>query len=155
MRRKDREILELDKIKDILDECKVCRIGMHDDGEIYIVPMNFGYSFENDKLILYFHCAKDGRKINILNKNNKVGFEMDCKHKLIESEIPCKNSFKYASIIGKGEVIFIGNTDEKIQAFNIIMNHQTKKQFQFSHEMVKTVTMFKVYSENFTCKINE
>lgn len=63
MRRTDREITdELEKIN-VIEECKVCRIGMNDDGNVYIVPLNFGYTYNDSRLVLYFHCAKAGRVI--------------------------------------------------------------------------------------------
>ena len=42
MRRKDREVTDIEKIKEILDACKVSRIGLMDVGMVYIVPMNHG-----------------------------------------------------------------------------------------------------------------
>ena len=43
MRRKDREIIDPVHIQDIMQRCDVCRIGFNDEGEVYIVPLNFGY----------------------------------------------------------------------------------------------------------------
>lgn len=57
MRRSDREVLDLDEILDIIEACDVCRIAMVDDGVPYIVPMNFGYMFDGEKLHLCFHSA--------------------------------------------------------------------------------------------------
>ena len=36
MRRKDREVTDIEKIKEILDACKVSRIGLMDQGKVYI-----------------------------------------------------------------------------------------------------------------------
>lgn len=60
MRRHDREVKNLEGIREILDVCKVCRLGMYDGGEVYIVPMNYGYELDGDKLTLYFHGAREG-----------------------------------------------------------------------------------------------
>ena len=60
-----------------------CRIAMIDNAQAYIVPMNFGYDFQGETLSLYFHCANEGRKIDILRVSKDVCFEMDCAHKLI------------------------------------------------------------------------
>ena len=43
MRRKDREVTEMEEIQQIFDECKVCRIGIMDENGPYIVPVNYGY----------------------------------------------------------------------------------------------------------------
>ena len=62
MRRKDREISDYSEIIRIIESCSVCRLGLMDENEAYIVPMNFGYIVENKDLTLYFHSAKEGRK---------------------------------------------------------------------------------------------
>ena len=49
MRRHDREVKNLEGIREILDVCKVCRLGMYDGGEVYIVPMNYGYELDGDR----------------------------------------------------------------------------------------------------------
>lgn len=58
MRRKDREVTQISELMQIIDQCKVCRIGMQDKDELYIVPMNFGYTYEVNQLELFFHSAK-------------------------------------------------------------------------------------------------
>ena len=48
MRRKDREVLDEIKIDEFIRNCDCCRIGFYDkeNDEVYIVPLNFGYSNE-------------------------------------------------------------------------------------------------------------
>ena len=79
MRRKDREIIDIEQIRDIIEKCKVCRLAMQDEEGLYLVPLNFGYEFEKESLALYFHSAKEGRKLRAIQKNSKVCFEMDCE----------------------------------------------------------------------------
>lgn len=46
MRRKDREITDIEEIRDIIEKCKVCRLAMQDEEGLYLVPLNFGYEFK-------------------------------------------------------------------------------------------------------------
>lgn len=62
MRRKDREVKNPEQIRKVLEACKVCRLGLLDGMIPYIVPMNMAYDFDGEKLVLYFHCAKEGKK---------------------------------------------------------------------------------------------
>ena len=50
MRRKDREVLDETKIDEFIRNCDCCRIGFYDkeNDEVYIVPLNFGYSNVNN-----------------------------------------------------------------------------------------------------------
>ena len=102
MRRREREVVEPDEIRDIIEACKVCRLGFCEEGEVYIVPVNFGYDMKGKELTLYIHCAGEGRKIDLIRKNAKVGIEMDCHHELAEGDLACQYSYYYASLIGNG-----------------------------------------------------
>ena len=42
MRRKDREVTDFSRMLEIVQRCDCCRIGLVEDGEAYIVPLNFG-----------------------------------------------------------------------------------------------------------------
>ena len=103
MRRKEREVTDAGEIREILDECKVCRLGLSDEDGIYMVPMNYGYREQDGKLILYFHGAKEGKKVEMIRKDPRAGFEMDCGHGLQEGEKACQYSYYFASVIGTGK----------------------------------------------------
>lgn len=120
MRRKDRELTEKADLLAILDEADVCRIAIQTGKAPYIVPLNFGYSWE-DKLVLYFHSATEGRKLDLLQKNNVVGFELDTGHELVTADLACNWGMKYKSIIGTGDIQFIDDDKEKAKALDTIM----------------------------------
>ena len=67
-----------------------------------IVPVNYGYLYENGKYSFYFHGAKAGRKYELSKSEPKVGFEIDGKYKLLESETACDFSAAFQSVIGTG-----------------------------------------------------
>lgn len=74
MRRKDREVAERSEIAHILDICKTACIAMAGEEGPYVVPLSYGYDWKGDCLELYFHCAKEGKKLEILKYNNQVCF---------------------------------------------------------------------------------
>ena len=122
MRRKDREITDYNKMLEILHQCDCCRLGFIDDIGTYIVPLNFGYEELNANLVLYFHGAREGKKLDLIKTQNQVGFEMDRKHELIEGNIPCAYSFKYQSIIGKGKIEILENFSLGLSLGNEVVN---------------------------------
>ncbi|MPM10220.1 hypothetical protein SDC9_56548 [bioreactor metagenome] len=144
MIRKDREVANLDGIVEIVDKCKVMRLAMADEGAPYIVPLNFGYRREGNTLELYFHCANRGRKLDLLSRNPKVGFELDCGHRLVPDDTACKNSFFYESVIGVGVVTFFEEASAKVTALNVIMEHQTGKTFDIPEKAVGGVKIGKI-----------
>jgi hypothetical protein len=85
MRRRDKEIKDPKILESILRKAAVCRLGLSEKNTPYIVPLNFGYRAN----CLYFHPAGEGRKINILKKNNRVCFEAELEVELIQAEKAC------------------------------------------------------------------
>ncbi len=64
MRRKNKKITNPNIFQDTLQTADTVRIAMIDSDKPYIVPLNYGYK----NTALYIHCAKEGRKIDILKK---------------------------------------------------------------------------------------
>ncbi len=158
MRRKDREITDLETIYKIMDNCTCCRLGFYDEteGEVYILPLNFGYEVENGITTLYFHGAKVGRKIDLINKVKSVGFEMDTQYELIKGEMACDYTAKYQSIIGSGTISLVDDLIEKELGLHKIMYQNTKKSdWRFKLSMLDRVAVFKVEVKKMACKVHE
>ncbi len=153
MRRKDREVTDLTKICEIMKRCDCCRVGFCDEGQVYIVPLNFGYIQKEGNFVLYFHGAKVGRKASLIQKAPHVGFEMDTDHKLNEAESACDYSYRFQSIIGNGIICEIDDLEEKKQGLNCIMEHATGRQeWEYPENMLKGVGVFKLVVEELSCK---
>ena len=156
MRRKDREITDISQIHEIMNSCVCCRLGFYDDGEVYIVPLNFGFNIVDKSTVLYFHGAKDGRKINLITKVQSVGFEMDTDYKLNPGETACSYSARFQSVIGTGMISFVDDKNEKENALRTIMCHNTKKSdWQFTDAMMNSVCVFKVVVDKLSCKFHD
>jgi len=166
MRRSDREITDKSEIIKIIDKCEVCRIGLSRDNIPYIVPMNFGYSYitddvgSNDRLILYFHCAKEGKKLDIIKSNPAACFEMEIASSIIPGEKACKYSLDFESVIGMGNIVIVGDgeVEEKRKGLSVIMKkYAPEKTFEFSeayftNEMIDSVAILKLTVDEFTGK---
>jgi len=154
MRRKEREITDVDEKLKIIAKCKICRIGLSENNYPYIVPLNYGFSYDDGKLTLYFHSATEGKKIDIIQKNNNVCFEIDCEAKLIEGEAPCDYGYEFKSIIGFGKIIILETQEEKTNGLNYLMKHQTgkDKKYDFNENNLRNVTVLKLLVEEFTGK---
>ena len=73
MRRNEREITDPKIIEEIIHQATICRIALYDADYPYIVPLNYGY----ESGALYFHSAKEGKKIDLIRKNSRVCFEIE------------------------------------------------------------------------------
>ncbi len=152
MKRKDREINDLSIIKELIDTNTVMRVAFSDENIPYIIPMNYGYKFEGEKLTFYFHSAKEGQKFNIMEKNNIVCFEIDCDHRLVEGKTACQYTFEFSSVVGVGKSYIVDTFEEKNEAMKNIMMHISKKDFDFSEKLLNVIKIWKIEVDEFKGK---
>ena len=152
MRRKDREITDINCIAAFLAKEQILRIALYDEGDIYIVPINYGYSYD-EQYTFYFHGAKAGRKYELAKKTPKVGFEIDGDYTVLTGEIACDFSATFQSVIGTGTLSIVENTEEKIKGLNAIMQQTTSKEgWDYSKEMLEAVAVFRLDVDKMSCK---
>jgi nitroimidazol reductase NimA-like FMN-containing flavoprotein (pyridoxamine 5'-phosphate oxidase superfamily) len=117
MRLREKEISDPQTIDAILQSALVCRIALAAGNAPYVVPVNFAVKDG----VLYFHSALSGRKIDMLQQNASVCFEVDFPGDLIAGEKACSWSMKYQSVIGFGRACFIEENHEKIRALDLLL----------------------------------
>ena len=155
MTRRELEITDIGEIKEILDKSKIVHVAMVDDGEPYMVPMNYGYTLEDGKLTFYLHGALKGRKIDVLKKNPDVFVEVECDLTPFEGEVACQYGMAYASLMGEGTATILENAEDKMEALTILMKSQTGKDFTFNERLVSIVSVIRIDVEEFTAKKRE
>lgn len=151
MRRSDREVKSKEEILEIMRKCQVCRIALNNEGFPYIVPLNFGLIVEGEEVQLYFHGAKEGTKMELIKKDPRASFEMDCEHRLIEGDLGCKYTMEFESVIGTGKIEIVEGK-EKIDALHYLMKQYTDKSFTFDERHANAVAIFKLHVESITGK---
>lgn len=152
MRRSDREVKKIEEIVQIIEKCKVMRLGFTDGKRAYIVPLNFGFETKNGVLTFYFHCGHSGRKLDMMAQNPLVCFEMDTSHKLSVADNACRYTYFYESVMGEGTAEVICAPPEKAAALTLLMQKQTGKTFLFGATECGNVTVFKVTAQSLTAK---
>jgi nitroimidazol reductase NimA-like FMN-containing flavoprotein (pyridoxamine 5'-phosphate oxidase superfamily) len=158
MRLTKREVKSIEEIRAVIDSCDVCRIGLADDGVPYIVPMNFGYEFggeespESERLTLWFHCATEGRKLDLIAGGCNAGFEMDTRHELISAENACDYSMNYASLIGSGRISKVTDDDEKLHGLKVLMSHYGGEGRPFNESVIARTCVLRLDAAEFACK---
>ena len=114
MRRRERAVSDWNHVPEIIQSCDCCRVAFSEPDGPYIMPMNFGIeSSQEGQMALCFHRASSGKKVELMQKNPCVGFEMDTGHVLVPGMQACSCSFLYQSVIGKGKIEAISNSEEK------------------------------------------
>ena len=72
MRRSDREVKDLQELENILQTCHAVHIGAQDGEGMFVVPMNYGYRLEGERLTLYIHSAPEGRKVSVFRAGGNI-----------------------------------------------------------------------------------
>jgi nitroimidazol reductase NimA-like FMN-containing flavoprotein (pyridoxamine 5'-phosphate oxidase superfamily) len=153
MRRKDREVTDPEQIRQIILDCPCCRVGFYDEGDIYIVPMNFGYVENGEQKTFYFHGAAEGRKASLIQNSPHVGFELDANYSLIKGENACGYSAHFQSVIGTGRIQRVERLEEKKAGLLALMQHYTDSpDWTFSTSSLQSVEIFRLDVETLSCK---
>lgn len=151
MRRSDREITDFNEVVEIIKKCDVCRLALQDEEYPYILPLNFGMQIENGKIILYFHGANEGKKYELIAKNNKVSFEMDCGHRLVMEHEKMNCTMEYESVIGQGIIEKVPD-EQKYDALMVLMRQYHQEDFPINEKIMPQTTVLKLTVNNFTAK---
>ena len=153
MRRSDRAVTDAAQMGDILARCKVCHVALLDGDMPYVVPLSYGFELADGALTLYFHSAKEGRKLDVLRKNARAAFSVCHEGETVFlSERPCGSSTYFESVLGSGTITVVEDVTEKCAALACIMAHQTGRDIAFLPEHADTVCVLKLVSRDFTGK---
>ena len=152
MTKRERQVTDLNEIARILETAKVLHLGLAVDNEPYVVPMNYGHTFEEGKLTLYLHSALRGKKLDMMRTNPNVFFEIDCDHMPFEGTLPCQYGMVYSSILGRGTAALVEDPEDKMEAMSILMKTQTGKDFTFNERLVSIVTVIRIDVTEYTAK---
>ena len=156
MRRKDRQITEIEAIRAILDKAQVLHLAMIDGDRPYVVPLHYGYTLTDGRLTLYLHSAKEGRKLDVLQKNARVAFVLETDVSLVSGgDLPCKYGAAYASVMGEGRATILTDPVEKTDALTMLMKTQTGRNFYITEAMTDTVAVLRIDVEAFTAKARQ
>jgi nitroimidazol reductase NimA-like FMN-containing flavoprotein (pyridoxamine 5'-phosphate oxidase superfamily) len=114
--------------------------------------MNFGIG-EN---CLYLHCATEGRKLDILRKNDRVCFEMDLLREIKQGPESCGCGARYESVIGFGRAVIVEAPAEKRAALDRIMDHcGARGPYAYPDETLARTAVIRIEIESVTGKRRE
>ncbi len=124
MRRKDRQLTEARAIDAVLNDADTCHLALMDGDRPYAVALNYGWERgDAEKLTLYFHCAKEGKKLDLVDANANAAFVIDTGHELVTGDRPCDWSMNYRSVAGNGRIRRARDGAERAKALSLLMSH--------------------------------
>jgi len=115
IRRKEKEIKDKKELIWIVEEAKYITVAMCSDNRPYLVTLNHGY--DRDKNCIYFHCAQEGKKIDILTDNNRIWGQALVDKGYVQGM--CDHL--YATTHFSGQVTFVTDFEEKKHALTVMI----------------------------------
>lgn len=143
-----RDIEQENILEEIIHSCNTCHVAMVEDDKPYLLGFNFGYK---DKTI-YLHCAKEGKKLDILRKNNNVCVYFDSDHHLFarHKEVACSWRMRYRSVMAHGKAELINDYDQKENALKIFMSNYSDINFKYSKPAIDNILIIKIKIDSWT-----
>ena len=151
MRKSNREIKDVNELLEVMKHCDVCRIALNDNGYPYILPLNFGFEVLDGNIKLYFHSAIEGYKWEVIARDNRASFEMDCEHELQYFEEQGYCTMAYESVIGRGRITEL-NEIEKAGALQKIMDHYHIENSYYNPAAISRTRVYVLTVESMTGK---
>ena len=110
--RRHKQLLSMEGTKAVLDRCTSGVLSCIGDNDYpYGIPLS--YIYYNDRI--YFHCGKEGHKIDAIRKNPKVSFTVIDADKIVSAEYT--SYFRSVIAFGKARVT---EGDEWLKAFTVL-----------------------------------
>jgi len=154
LRRKEKSMKSKDEMVAILESSKYITIAMCLDNEPYLATLSHGYDRERN--CLYFHCAKQGKKIDILKKHNTVWGQAILDKGYVQGS--CDHL--YATTQFMGRVTFVEDMQEKRHALEVMIkaledDPQKVMAVQLTEKSIKGVQIGRIDIDHMSGKKSE
>lgn len=152
VRRQNRILDDEIRIKELLttSEYGFLNLGTSENGYGYGIPISYTYDQETNAL--YFHCALEGQKLDMIKKNNKVSF---C---IVGVTKPVANQFTtlYESVIVFGCAYLDLSQEEKRKALRLLVQKYSQGFEDLGEKYIdkswNRTAAFKIEIEHITAK---
>ena len=140
MRRKEKAIEDIAEMQNILGTVKHVTIAMCQDNEPYLVTLSHGY--DSEEHCIFFHCASEGKKIDILKDNNIVWGQALVDEGYVQGA--CDHL--YATVQFRGKVSFLEDFDRKKAALKNMISKLDDKPEELAKEQLtkKSINRVKI-----------
>lgn len=137
MRRKDREITDASAIDSILAEADSCSLALMDGDWPYVIALNYGFEREADgHIVMWFHCAREGKKLQLIRNLPRAAFFADTGHELITGPQGCDWGMNFKSVAGTGTIAIVSDHAEKRRGLDLLMEHYAgKREFEYDERI--------------------
>ncbi len=147
MRRKDRAISS-EEARSLLESAEYGVLSLAGpEGVPHGIPLNFALAGDS----IYFHCAPEGRKLEILSANTRVSFCVVGRTQLL----PEKFGTQYESAIATGSVEDLSSEEKKQGLLLLVRKYSpdyVKEGLEYIDKHIDKTKVFRIRLESITGK---
>ena len=153
----DRRISDPDLIEAILERNHVGTLTFFDEPYPYPVPVHYGYKRDGDSFTFYFHTAKNGHKLSLIEKNPNIAFNCflylnRAGHKKFRNEL---QDYRSVTAFGKAEFLTEDDADEMLYALNSLQKGGMRAPYKKLPENIfNRLVMIRLKADIVTAKSN-
>ena len=119
MRKATKEITDRAEIERILARAEVMFLALHDEPAPYVIPLNFAFA---DGAI-WFHCAREGTKLDLIRRDPRVGFSAAIEAHVVPAPAACDSNALGSSVVGRGTATICTDPGERRHGLDVLMRH--------------------------------
>jgi nitroimidazol reductase NimA-like FMN-containing flavoprotein (pyridoxamine 5'-phosphate oxidase superfamily) len=119
MRNSMKEITDPAELEEILSRAEVLHLALHDEPAPYVIPLSFGYMDG----ALWFHCAKEGTKLDLIRRDPRVGFSAVADARIVPGAAACDFDARGRSVVGRGTARIVTDLGERRRGLDALMHH--------------------------------
>jgi uncharacterized protein len=117
MRNVRKEITDRAELEEILAQAEVLFLALHDEPAPYVLPLNFAYA----EGVLWFHCAREGTKLDLIRRDPRVGFSAVTDARVVAGAAACDFAATGCSVVGRGTARISTDPAERRRGLDALM----------------------------------
>jgi len=143
MRNFRKEITGRAELEDILAKAEVLFLALHDEPAPYVLPLNFAYA-EGE---LWFHCAREGTKLDLIRRDPRVGFSAVADARVVPGPAPCDFAATGCSVVGRGTARISEDPAERRRGLDALMRRYGRERPDYRSASLERACVIRVSVE--------
>lgn len=121
------EVTDPTTIRQFIQDGHVLQLALNDGVYPYVVPVNYGYVFDDDgTLHFYIHGAPVGKKRTLIAQDPHVAFSIVADQAFEHTANSC--TYWFNSVLGTGIATLLTDDTQKGQALQLLLHHEAGEQ---------------------------
>ena len=143
MRNFKKEITDRAELEEILAKAEVLFLALHDEPAPYVLPLNFAYADG----VIWFHCAREGTKLDLIRRDPRVGFSAVTDAGVVAGAAACDFAATGCSVVGRGTARIATDPAERRRGLDALMSRFGMERPEYRSDSLERACVIRVAVE--------